>query len=564
MRIRALLSGILLIALFYPSSAFSAVIPDEQWFAPVDTTRGGLVGFDFSEGSEFQRITTNMSPNFPAGMQTFNSDGTSNLPKVCSGVKDQACAQATSFTYHAVFPVCDNSRTLDCIESFWAEVNGKKTFGKYLESIPAKPTTPFSDEGALNLITGGTPSVWQIPGVLHGGGKDTYVVNTLVAQGSDSADSPVKFNSGGTFRAGISPVNMITGNYPSMVAGLPFPAGDEYRACATYGDNRCAQKQSFPRDVRFGLSIKMSQPPLGWLHGRFKAPVAALEKFAGGVRLNLTGEPVQVPSIAGMFPLTDYPVEFQKSHREDNGLILMQRRGGTVASTGYFMQGSAPNNTVYQPSLSGTTSSLRLVLPLLKDKSSAEPTTWKVSTLSYFQDNTAGECVKKSNKLAGIVSTNSTTYSDGPPSLDPKTQSLDYELASAHYTSKGEEFLGTYDLVLDATVARCIYGFAKTPTSATVSIVKNGEVEKVSTTTLSEKDGWLSLSAYGFTFSSPKISVKLNQPKEETPTKVEASSTTKPVVEQPMIKSIYCANAKGRKTVKGVNPKCPKGYKLVK
>ena len=168
--------------------------------------------------------------------------------------------------------------------------------------------------------------------------------------------------------------------------------------------------------------------------------------------------------------------------------------------------------------------------------------------------------MKKSNKLAGIVSTNSTTYSDGPPSLDPKTQSLDYELASAHYTSKAEEFLGTYDLVLDATVARCIYGFAKTPTSATVSIVKNGEVEKVSTTTLSEKDGWLSLSAYGFTFSSPKISVKLNQ----APVEAGSRASVAAKVKKKVTKSITCLRGSSKKIVRGVNLKCPTGYKLVK
>lgn len=560
-------SGVILglICLLVPQTVASgSVVPDEQWFAPVDRSRGGLVGFEFSEGFEFQRITTNLSPNFPPGMQIFNSDGTSNLPKVCNGVKDPGCSKAIGFIYHAVFPVCDDTRKLDCIEALWAEVDGKRTYGNYVESIPAKPTTPYSDEGSRDLILGSTPSVWQIPGVTHGGGKDTYAVNTLIAQGSDSVEGSVQFGTSGKFSAAISPVNIVKGNYPALIAGREYPTGDEYRVCATSGDNKCALKQSFPVGTRFGVSIKMSQPPLGWLHGRFKAPVAALEKIQGGVRLSLTGEPVQIPFIAGMFPLTDYPAEFQQSHREDNGLILTKKRGGTIAAYGYFMQGSGVPNIVYQPTLSGTTTSLRLVLPLLQDRSSVEPSIWKFSTLAYFENYSAGICVKGANRLAGIISTNSTTYSDGPPDLDVKTKSLDYELASAHYTSKGEEFLGTYDLVLDAQVARCIYGFSKTPTSATVSIVKNGAVEKVSTTTLTEKDGWLSLAAYGFTFSSPKISVKLNQPADEAPAKLESAVTATPVTKKPTSKTIYCSRGSTKKAVKGLSPKCPKGYKLVK
>ena len=308
-------------------SAFSAATPDEQWFAPVDKSRSGLIGFDYSEGFEFQRLTTQMTPNFPAGMQIFNSDGTSNLPKICSGVQDPGCAKAISFGYHAVFPACDVTRKLDCIETIWAELDGKKIFGTYKESIPTNPTTPYGDEGATNLILGSTPSVWQIPGILHGGGKDTYVVNTLIAQASDAAGSPVKFNSGGTFRAGISPVNVISGNYPAMVAGQSFPTGDEYRVCATFGDNRCALKQAFPPNVRFGLTINMSQPPIGWLHGRFKAPVALIEKIQGGARINIAADPIQVPAVAGNFPLSNYPAEVQKSHLEDNGRILMMMRG---------------------------------------------------------------------------------------------------------------------------------------------------------------------------------------------------------------------------------------------
>lgn len=560
-------SGVILglICLLVPQTVASgSVVPDEQWFAPVDRSRGGLVGFEFSEGFEFQRITTNLSPNFPPGMQIFNSDGTSNLPKVCNGVKDSGCSKAIGFTYHAVFPVCDDTRKLDCIEALWAEVDGKRTYGNYVESIPAKPTTPYSDEGSRNLILGSTPSVWQIPGVTHGGGKDIYVVNTLIAQGSESVEGSVQFGTSGKFSAAISPVNVVKGNYPAVIAGREYPTGDEYRVCATSGDNKCALKQAFPAGTRFGLSIKMSQPPLGWLHGRFKAPVAALEKIQGGARISLTGEPVQIPFISGMFPLTDYPAEFQQSHREDNGLVLMKKRGGTAATYGLNPGVAGENNVVYQPSLSGTTSSLRLVLPLTKDKSAVEPSIWKVSTLAYFENYSAGICVKGANKLAGIVSTNSTTYSDGPPDLDPTTKTLDYELASAHYTSKGEEFLGTYDLVLDAQVARCIYGFSKTPTSATVSIVKNGAVEKVSTTTLIEKNGWLSLSAYGFTYSSPKISVKLLQAKQEEPTKVSNNSSATRVVKKSESKAINCIRGASKKQVKGANPKCPKGYKQVK
>ena len=534
------------------SNAYASDSPAEQWFAPYDKTRGDLVGFNFSEGFEFQRLTTHLSPDYPSGAQVISADGKSLLPTVCDGVLDQNCSKAISFIYHAVFPVCSDTRKIDCIESLWAEADGKKIEGVYQQSIPAQPMTPFTDSGATNLITGGTPSIWKIPGFVNGGNSELYAVNTLVAQGSDPGTGFRKFNVGGKLSMGIFPVSLKSGNYPALIAGQPWADGDENRSCATSGDNLCALKQNFPKDARLGISIRMSQAPLGWLHGRVKAPVANIEKISGGVKLSIVGDPVVTPAVAGNFPLTEYPESVQNSHKSDNGKIITMNKGGTATSVGLNPGVKGANPVIYEPTLGGTTAALKLLLPMVKDKSSAEPALWKISTLPYFDDNRIGECVKKSGKLAGIVSTNSTTYSEGPPTLDTKTQSLDYELASAHYTSKGDDFLGSYDLVLDSGVARCIYGFEKTPTSATVSIVKDGAVEKVSTTTLTEKNGWISLAAYGFTFSSPKISVKLVAPAPLVPAKSPANKT------------ITCGNSKGKKKVTGTNPKCPKGYKLTK
>ena len=545
------------------SNASASETPAEQWFAPYDRTRGDVVGFNFSEGTEFSRQSTYLAPNYPWGGPV--NDGKSPYAAVCNGVLDARCSEAISFIYHAIFPVCDSTRVIDCIDSVWAEIAGKRSEGIFQESLPAKPKTPYEDNGATNLITGSTPSIWKIPGAIHGGNSDLYSVNTLIAQGSDPGARFRNFNTGGKLSLGISPVTLVKGNYPGLTAGQPWPvSADEYRVCATHGDNRCALKQAFPKETRFGISVRMSQPPLGWLHGRVKSPIASIDQIASGVKLSIEGEPVVTPAVAGNFLLSEYPESVQNSHKNENGKIIMMQKGGTIGGYGLNPGVKGANVVVYEPTLGGTTSALRLLLPLVKDKSAAEPTLWKISTLPYFDDNKIGQCVKNSGKLAGIVSTNSTTYSEGPPVLDQSTQSLDYELASAHYTSKGEEFLGSYDLVLDSSVARCIYGFNKTPTSATVSIVKDGAVEKVSTTTLTEKNGWLSLSAYGFTFSSPKISVKLNQPVEALPTPVVKVDSPTPTIKKPTTKTIYCVRGTSKKTIKGASPSCPKGYKVIK
>jgi hypothetical protein len=73
-------------------------------------------------------------------------------------------------------------------------------------------------------------------------------------------------------------------------------------------------------------------------------------------------------------------------------------------------------------------------------------------------------------------------------------------------------------------------------------------VPNVATIVVNEKNGWLTLAAYNFTFSAPTVSVKLTQdkPKGATPAK-------------PMIKKLTCV--KGKIIKKITATKCPAGYK---
>jgi hypothetical protein len=97
-------------------------------------------------------------------------------------------------------------------------------------------------------------------------------------------------------------------------------------------------------------------------------------------------------------------------------------------------------------------------------------------------------------------------------------------------------------------IARCLYGFSSAPIKAEISITSDEGEKKVATTIVNEKNGWLYLSAKGFTFSSPTINVKLSQEKVVTP-----------VAKQKV--TISCVKGKTTKKVTAVSPKCPAGYK---
>jgi hypothetical protein len=109
-------------------------------------------------------------------------------------------------------------------------------------------------------------------------------------------------------------------------------------------------------------------------------------------------------------------------------------------------------------------------------------------------------------------------------------------------------------------VARCVYGFTSAPIKAELSIVNDQGNQKVATEIIGEKNGWLYLSAGGFTYSSPTIKVKLEQDApppapEPTPT---PSASSKPAAKAV---TITCVKGKTSKKVTAVKPKCPAGFK---
>jgi hypothetical protein len=84
----------------------------------------------------------------------------------------------------------------------------------------------------------------------------------------------------------------------------------------------------------------------------------------------------------------------------------------------------------------------------------------------------------------------------------------------------------------------------------------------VATVVVSQKDKWIHLGAYGFTFSSPTLKVKFTQVAEAvvtpSPTPIPTPSVNTVVPKKTVI---VCMKGKVVRKVTAVNPKCPAGYK---
>jgi hypothetical protein len=212
-----------------------------------------------------------------------------------------------------------------------------------------------------------------------------------------------------------------------------------------------------------------------------------------------------------------------------------------------------------------------MFLPLIKDKSTGTGDYWSIRTLDMWNESSSAQtiqsCSEKSSSVSGIVTTNSMVYNAGPPTYNSETGSLDYRVLSPHYDDKGGENIGTYDLLLNSKVARCIYGFSDAPVKAEIEILGSDGTNKVATTVIGEKNGMLFMSANGFTYSEPTVRIKLTQ-ESPAPTPIPSvtpapTQTPVSVITPPATKkvSITCVKGSKFKKVTGTRPKCPKGFK---
>jgi hypothetical protein len=174
----------------------------------------------------------------------------------------------------------------------------------------------------------------------------------------------------------------------------------------------------------------------------------------------------------------------------------------------------ADRNIIFGPSAFSTEAfeQIKLWTGFLKDTASAMPTQWSVRTLSYGEMQNAPACIKNGVGVTGIVATNASAYSEGPPAFDSATSTLNYKVAALHFEKDGvTPFVGQYNLILRSDIANCLYGVSDATAEVAVSVAGEDGVAKAATTAFTLSNGWFSFSAKGFTHSAPTIKVKLSK-----------------------------------------------------
>jgi len=566
--------GLVIAAFLAPTLSHAADSVDEQ-FQSLAMPGANSLGFQANE-SNFSKTEVSSWFNFTTNDGTPTGKVT-NIA-ICNTGKEPGCEFSVYAMYRAVLPACIDAADTNCLSEITAvDATGKSLKVNTLSTFPTLRYEDFAGDLTQGVPRGSGAVLVSIPEAPHAGG-DNYLMKLTVT----SNRTP---QSGGVYgvpsiSASMMAVKIVEGKFQGnrtetntasylrasgiSVRGFTDLAPGEqpdprYQACIMSSTKQCALPYGLPQNISFGFSARFSFYLTGWLHGRMRDASIKLEKKSDKESLlTVSARPIKVPVLDVVKSVDDLPDSLLTHFAsldwagETLRYPLATSVQGTRVDSSEKTRAGLKNlsfkfiNTRFD---SYSMKDFLQWLPIAGDKAAALPTQWRVSTMTDRGSGVVQECLNQTNTLAGLVTTNATMYLDGPPTYDASQGSLDYKVASSHYEADGKtEFKGTYELLMSSSVARCIYKFTSAPVKATVSVTSENGEPNVATVVVNEKNNWLTLGAYNFTFSSPTVSVKLTQdaPAVVTPPK-------------PVIKKITCV--KGKVTKKIVATKCPAGYK---
>jgi hypothetical protein len=489
--------------------------------------------------------------------------------RLCKSLEE--CSDEKDFYYVAFLPFCEDGSTTNCI----LDVNATNSSGKLIKYtkrtyFPKVGAKEFQGNPKFQLPSGSTASVVEFPTLTNGAGSNTYSVGVYViqrfsvtnwAQGTFTSTDP-------SILANIAAVQLVNGDYKARVTrqitdasgrlNLDYMALGANIECTVIEDGICGKPVAFPENSTFALKLRLNAKTHGWMHGRLaNAQISVSNEGANGLDVEISGSPSKIPSV-----LAETTID------KINDSIWGTINGGKIPANYGMVGGMSPFLGIVA-SNRGTymMNTFKAMQPFMTDKAVAMPYIWSVRSVERGQVVVAAgqkalDCLYANGgdkgKILGFVNTNATAYVSGPPTFNEQTQSLDYSVAAPHYAKDGSEFKGHYSIQLNANTARCMFGLQGVNLKATLSILNDKGESNVITSVAKEDKGWFNFSVAGFTFSTPTIRLKLEEVVQPTSTSSPTPTAQKPAS---VTKKITCVKGKTVKTVSGVNPKCPSGFK---
>lgn len=462
---------------------------------------------------------------------------TNAVYELCKSFDEEPCLEAESkrTTISILLPRCMTKAETWCIEELAISKQGRTPVpAKFIRQVQGI-TTPENQK--LFYPRGSTISLWEAPGISNSGGTNTYAAFVQVTMARFPEFMKKESRPGARLSVSIMPFKEI-GNLQSPnqtsykgisltevvnpTGGKKFQLSGGDIECVWTEDGKCGQPVDFADDTVASISLRLRKDLTGWLMGRMQDPRVKIEKLDGEFsRLIVSANAVTIPKLN---------VSIAKSQ-------LTQKLRDTWTEDGY---GITDPNGIYTVTSddSGIFEIIDSWREIARDTSSALGTAWNFSSIT---GGGGSPCLLNPDGLQGIVSTNAMGYDGVAPSYGNGT--LNYQVAGFHFNADGSEFIGSYDLLINRKIADCLYKLKNLPVTATVSIIDDGKISKLSSSKFSEisvgSASWFKVSVQGFTFSAPQVRVSFAQKS----------------------KTLVCTKGSIVKKVTGGFPKCPVGFK---
>lgn len=450
--------------------------------------------------------------------------------------------------FNSIFPACISAAEEACVEGVEERSVGTREWIKlsYSRDLVFQRTTNINAEGRLidfgpflgrpenYLPTGGNPSVWN------------------------SSRGPLRVS------VGIDG-GMRFGRAWNMMARLSI-SGINWNL---------TQDTEYRLVLRMGRWLSSVQ---GYLQGHVANPsIEVLDPLPIG-RIAITGTPVSVTEVTAVNEFKSISPEMLDSLESGGYEYNLGLKGKTYVKPSQWND-STPSKSfdIFSDSSSGLYKYPETIMPFqalerfFVRESLRDVVVWRIRTPWAW--DSGRPCFESSLKGPGfraIISTNATVYAVELPQLD-QNDSFKIQVGSPSTDASGNRKTGSYNLVIEETLAKCLWKRDILPTSIELSVTyTDGRIE-VSTLSVEKRAGFLYLNSVGFGFSAPTLLFKL--PKQsEVPQVIKQDSSTvvevKPNVEAQSSPLQVDASIKKKTCKKGKKTKvipfkraCPKGYR---
>jgi hypothetical protein len=485
----------------------------------------------------------------------------------CKSIDDATCKDLNHLALFAVLPPCESAEQSDCI----SRVSVLNSQGKLEDASPVSKVQnvnfgkydlvagEFSADARHNQPAGGSAYVWTFPTYKHRGGAlfspQVMLMNYGEARNMKDLKS-FKFNP--EFKIGLFPVTVST------EAANP--------AFSFLQSGYSLVQDTFLDESNFTIEFRSTAPWVSWVRSTVTNLTVNDSESKKDFIYSISGSPARVPGYIKNIPWASNNVEslYKTTYGGDWNVgqwcELLMKNGSAKSLADCrieFEVNPAKGNFEW------AFAQFDAAAPFTDGKATFAPYRWIVENVPAYklsiQQGVLGslkglDCVLKysGKRPAGITSTNATIATDGPPTWDASTSSLQYRVAALPLFPDGQTFFGQYTLNVPREVAECLWGKSASAAKATIEVLDSNGTKQVVTASLLTSPNWFKFQVSGFHFSSPTIRIKLATTAASTPSPTPTNSATP---KKPVIKKIVCTKGKTVKTFLNT-AKCPAGYKL--